>query len=213
MPSMPTSARASFTSSSLNGLIIASNFFIFCGSPARIWPEIRCDAGSPTGELQSNPRSISNLDANLSNVLKPSVFGIFCWFLCPNQFFNANQLAAFSQCVDFCARISFIRQSTVSPRKSPFGGEPRQITMSKGKRGKKRFPKPLQSPDSAPESPIDQSTPEHPPETESPEKAHSFFRRCDWIAFALATLISFGVYFYTLIAGEFTDTRKMVILK
>ena len=70
--------------------------------------------------------------------------------------------------------------------------------MSKGKRGNKRFPKPLQSPDSAPESPIDQSTSEPPPETESPEKAHSFFRRCDWIAFTLATLISFGVYFYTL---------------
>ncbi|MDE2680481.1 MAG: DUF2723 domain-containing protein [Verrucomicrobiota bacterium] len=70
--------------------------------------------------------------------------------------------------------------------------------MSKGKRGKKRFPKPLQTQESPPELPTDpqKATPE--PDLDATAKPNSFFRRCDWLAFALATVISFGVYFYTL---------------
>ncbi|MBC8324981.1 MAG: DUF2723 domain-containing protein [Verrucomicrobia subdivision 3 bacterium] len=71
--------------------------------------------------------------------------------------------------------------------------------MSKGKRGKKRFPKPSQASPSVPQELLPDE-PEAVPEPElvSPAQPTSFFRRCDWLAFTLATLISFGVYFYTL---------------
>ncbi len=72
--------------------------------------------------------------------------------------------------------------------------------MSKGKRGKKRFPKSLQTPDPASVPFINQPKAAPRPSTkpDTPAKTRPFFRRCDWLAFALATLISFGVYFYTL---------------
>ncbi|MDG1831858.1 MAG: DUF2723 domain-containing protein, partial [Verrucomicrobiota bacterium] len=68
--------------------------------------------------------------------------------------------------------------------------------MSKGKRGNKRFPKPLQTQESTPELLTDPQ--KAAPESDAPAKPNPFFRRCDWLAFALATMISFGVYFYTL---------------
>ena len=68
--------------------------------------------------------------------------------------------------------------------------------MSKGKRGNKRFPNPLQTQESTPELLADPQ--KAAPESDAPAKPNPFFRRCDWLAFVLATMISFGVYFYTL---------------
>ena len=48
-----------------------------------------------------------------------------------------------------------------------FGGNPRQTTMSKGKRGKKRISKPLQSPESDSEEQVLPEKPEAAPPTET----------------------------------------------
>ena len=76
--------------------------------------------------------------------------------------------------------------------------------MAKEKRGRKRKVSPNSASEIKPSPELDQPTPavisqnEEPEFRDEPTTKTSFFHRVDWIAGLLATLISFGVYLYTL---------------